>query len=82
MAEIKLKHCPFCGGEAKIRIMPIRAKVNELDNIEISVNCYECNIKKYRYLSEYDKTGVYSYINLKKAMEDVIVDWNRRSDNG
>ena len=82
MPEIKLKPCPFCGNEAITRIKPIRGAFSELDDIEVSVSCSECYVEKCRVLSECNDSGVFSFSDVGKTMENVIADWNRRVDDG
>lgn len=68
----QLKSCPFCGGEARTKVM-----IGQHDMIVIKVGCFDCDVWKYDGIKSGD-----SFKELNKAMQDVISKWNRRADNG
>ena len=70
MAE-NLKPCPFCGGEARTKVM-----IGQQDMIVIKVGCFDCEVWKYSKINSGD-----SIEKFNKAVQDVISKWNRRADN-
>lgn len=70
MAE-NLKPCPFCGGEARTKVM-----IGRHDMIVIKVGCFDCDAWKYDGIKSGD-----SFKELNKAMQDVISKWNRREND-
>ena len=68
MPEIKLKPCPFCGGEAGIA-----AKTFDVFNVGAYVFCDECGA---RTAIHYSHTGLY------RESEKMAADaWNKRIDD-
>lgn len=67
----QLKFCPFCGGEARTKVM-----IGQYDMIVIKVGCFDCDVWKRSKINSGD-----SIEKFDKAMQDVISKWNRRADN-
>ena len=67
MPEIKLKPCPFCGGEAEI----VEKAANFLTTTIVYVECKECYASPYIH----DKYSDYY------SKDWVIEQWNRRAEN-
>lgn len=74
MPEIKLKPCPFCGGEAIANISVIHGNV--VDTIGFDVFCPSCKVSQHSGIV----AGV-SFESLESAMNKAIEAWNRRSPN-
>ena len=66
MTDIKLKPCPFCGGEAKIR-----TKTFDIFNVAAYVYCTRCGAK----------TGLFEANVNRAAVEEAKELWNKRSDD-
>ena len=67
MSEIKLKPCPFCGGEAKVGV-----KTFDIFNVGAYVFCAECGA---RTTITHSNTGLY-----RKSEQLAIDAWNKRVD--
>ncbi len=74
MSEIKLKPCPFCGGDAVTKISALCG--NTYDDIRFMVCCPSCLIRQYR-----DLGGCDSFDKVEEAMDKAIEAWNRRAEN-
>ncbi len=71
---IKLKSCPFCGGEAVIE-KNHRAFINGVSTRVSFVHCKKCNARTGRFkLEDY---GCTSHSNT--AVKNAIEAWNKRS---
>ena len=68
----KLRKCPFCGGEARTKVM-----IGQHDMIVIKVGCFDCDVWKHSKINSGDNIERFN-----KAMQDVMSKWNRRADNG
>lgn len=67
----QLKSCPFCGGEARTKVM-----IGQHDMIVIKVGCFDCDVWKRSKINSGDNIERFN-----KAMQDVMSKWNRRADN-
>ena len=77
MNEIKLKPCPFCGGEATTRVVVIRSEIAGCtDDISFVVGCSTCHIGQRWDINDRD-----SFEDAKTAMQKAIEAWNRRAEN-
>lgn len=63
--ELKLKPCPFCGGEARLWVWS--------DGGGVCVRCSDC------YCQTDTKSDDAFLKHLKPAVERVIEEWNRRA---
>ena len=72
MPEIKLKPCPFCGGEAITDISVTRGNI--IDSIGFDVYCTSCKARQHSGIA----AGV-SFESLESAMNKTIEAWNRRT---
>lgn len=78
MAEIKLRPCPFCGGEAVFKIQKI-CSVSALLAAEIEVECSECKIRlpgRYYLFVNENENGEFSLTSDQQKAADA---WNRRT---
>lgn len=77
MSEIKLKPCPFCGGEAfsKMRIMREEPHIG-VDYVQLQIYCSKCNVGKVKPIDSGRTLD-----NLQTAMSDLIEKWNTRRDS-
>lgn len=86
MDEIKLKLCPFCGGEAAMIANTVCADAarGESRAWEFGIMCLDCNIslprRNYRLSVKLDKCG--EIVVLQDDREEAAALWNRRADNG
>lgn len=86
MDEIKLKPCPFCGGEAAMIANTgcIEAAHGEYRAWEFCVMCIGCNIslprRNYRLAVKLDKCG--EIVVMQDERKEAADLWNRRADNG
>ena len=83
MSEIKLKPCPFCGGEAEFVRKPVKANGGWCD--AVYVRCTACDARSNRVLysanihrndSEY--TEATEAWNTRKPMERIVEQINNR----
>lgn len=82
MTEIKLKPCPFCGGEAEIWEDTDTNEVQPLnEETTLSVWCsscycrpFWCRIQALRYRRDREEI-------LRNSKQKLIEEWNRRTDN-
>ena len=74
MAE--LKRCPFCGAlpVTEVRVTQMGGGT---DHVDFSVTCSECGTAKTVRLKI---AKAACFMDVDKAMEEVIEAWNRRSD--
>ena len=70
MAELKLKRCPFCGGEARIKVMDKPDIFNEYYWQTAFIVCGDCGCRT---------ASVDPAPNYKEELSEA---WNRRADNG
>lgn len=75
MSEMKLKPCPFCGGEAKTGVS-IANQSFDSDYVEFRVYCSKCHIDKHWVVDCYG-----TFEDAETAMRRVTEDWNTRGDN-
>lgn len=61
MSEVKLKPCPFCGGEATLR----KSEVTQLYH----VGCFECGCRQD---SSYKSESAIQAWNTRKPMDDIV----------
>lgn len=71
----KLKPCPFCGGEAVTVVRVVRSPAPFSDYVRLKVYCSKCKIEKY------DDIVDVNFEAAERAKQEVIEEWNRRSDN-
>jgi Lar family restriction alleviation protein len=75
----ELKPCPFCGGEAELKINRVYTSNG------ICVHCKECNA--HTKTTIYDCTYVFYhgqqnvFITKERAEQKAVLLWNRRADN-
>lgn len=68
--SIKLKPCPFCGGEAYARFEPENKEAFGYSSVE----CRKCGAVPYVH-------RVYYGLNKEDAIKGVVAAWNRRIEN-
>ena len=71
MPEIKLKPCPFCGGEAYYRT-PTHLKGTAFD--VAALECKQCGASPYA-------VEVYEFDTAENKRKAIAEFWNRRVDN-
>ena len=69
MSEIKLKPCPFCGGEAYFR-KPQKEKGGAF--VSVGVECKKCGAYPY-------STLCYEFLSESELQEAAAKSWNRRA---
>jgi Lar family restriction alleviation protein len=69
--SVKLKPCPFCGGEAMF-LTPVREPRTAFDRI--SVECKHCGAHPYTLL-------VYSFESIEEKQASIAEEWNRRAND-
>ena len=74
MSEMKLKPCPFCGGEAKTGVSTTRQPLGS-DYVEFRVYCPKCHIDKHRTVNCSN-----TFENVETAMRRATEDWNTSAD--
>ena len=77
MSEIKLLHCPFCGGEFE-EINNTSCKQG--DNWLWSTECMECGL----FIEDKDKENLIKRINTRKPMERILTrleEYNQSEDD-
>lgn len=72
--QIKLKPCPFCGGEAKI----IKTLPSAFDRGMVMVRCEECKARSLTSCVAYDLKA-HRERTEEEAIEYVTRAWNRRA---
>lgn len=72
MNEIKLKPCPFCGGEAKMKYRYSRQQQKVVRQAVVQCKRCGCRTVTYRQLA---------YQSWKKVEEQAEEAWNRREQN-
>ena len=70
----ELKRCPFCGNSPRTEVEVTQMGGGE-DHIDFSIHCTECKIRKTMRLKI---MGYCNFIDVEKAMCDVVRAWNRR----
>ena len=65
MSEIKLKRCPFCGGEAKLEIN------REMGGTQYQVLCTKCPTTVGRYWFWKKEDAINSW-NTRKPMQEIV----------
>ena len=73
----ELKPCPFCGGEANIRMM-------ERHNRRVWYGCCrKCNARTEGYCEPIDLDGYFNpYNEITKSVCSAAEEWNRRASDG
>lgn len=80
MSEIKLKPCPFCGGEAKFKTIS-NACGHQFVTIEFEISCEKCGVsfpKRYRIEIQLNECGS---ITMNDYRMEAAEAWNRRADD-
>ena len=79
MDEIKLKPCPFCGGEAKAEFAKAYFLKKEMHNRFVFVGCPQCGAATALF-NAYNRTGsnLINEANEKAAFMSAANAWNRR----
>ena len=72
MNNIKLKPCPFCGGNALSRIRIMRN--DPVDYVQLQIYCSKCNINRVKTIDNNRTLD-----NLQTVMGQLIDSWNTRS---
>ena len=72
-----LKRCPFCGGLAQTEVQIMSFGV-DFDRIAFSIVCDKCGTTKTASLYLRKKCN---FIDVEKAMSEVIKKWNTRAEN-
>ena len=86
MDEIKLKPCPFCGGEAAMiaNVGCADAASGDFRAWEFCVMCLGCNIslprRNYHLSVQLGKCG--EIVVAQDDRQEAADTWNRRADNG
>ena len=80
MKLTKLKPCPFCGGEARFRILS-NGYAGDDKNITFTAECPKCRISKGlgKNIVKYDED-----LNILYAIDErpnVIEEWNKRIED-
>lgn len=72
--NIDLKHCPFCGGTADIRlgVFPVSLSTNTLS---VCIECRSCLAKMSEIIHAYA-----SYNSLDGIAKELAKKWNRRCE--
>jgi hypothetical protein len=70
--EIKLKPCPFCGGEARLQ-------VTEKGVAVVCIRLSECGCRTDRYQDFNVVTGWDDWKKRRTAVENAVKAWNRRT---
>lgn len=84
MPGIKLKPCPFCGGEAELDVKCRNAHTSVRGwDFQVRVRCSECNAElpnRYKVELELNSSGdvVFTTDERQKAADD----WNTRANEG
>ena len=83
MTEIKLKPCPFCGGEAEF--FEENNGYHSRGNAEwtLGIRCTKCGIKSphiYRIDVILNKNAEFQFLLDERRV--AVDDWNRRAGNG
>lgn len=71
MDKIRLKRCPFCGGEALSQI-----SWESGGTLSLIVKCSQCHISKETVV----KLSGTDFNKLNMAMQNAADDWNKRAD--
>lgn len=81
MNEIKLKSCPFCGGEAVFAVRSNKSSNHDV-GFDFTILCSRCHTRlpdEYSLTAELDAQGyVITTSDGRKAAAEA---WNRRADN-
>ena len=77
MAE--LKRCPFCGRLPTTKAMVSGMGLEYGDVVDFEVVCPKCKTNKIARLII--KNGSGSFLEVEKAMETAIAEWNMRWDD-
>lgn len=72
-----LKWCPFCGGLAQTEVQ-IMSFGGDFDKIAFSIVCDKCGTTKTVILHLRKKCN---FLDVEKAMSEVIKKWNMRAEN-
>ena len=70
--EMKLKHCPFCGGEARLQ-------VTERGVAVVCIRLFECGCRTDYYQDFNVVTGWDDWKKRRTAVEKAVEAWNRRT---
>lgn len=73
---VELKLCPFCSSNVKTIVKADKLPGGE-NYIDFTITCLGCGIAKNVRM----KYGIHgaSFLNVEKAMDEVILAWNRRT---
>ena len=69
MSEIKILHCPFCGGEAELIGHYIKAGPN---NFQYFVRCKKCKVRPQPLYTFKKKEKAVEVWNTRKTMERIV----------
>lgn len=78
MSELKIKPCPFCGGEAFLK----EGKPTTFGTFEALVICKNCSASVIGVSRINFATHKFEENGYNLAKEQAIKAWNRRGDNG
>lgn len=74
----ELKSCPFCDGNPKTEVK-IARMVSDKNALDFTIACSECGVYKTVRLN-FANTAC--FLDVEKAMDEVVLAWNRRTNDG
>lgn len=70
----EIKRCPFCGSSPRTEVSVTKMGGTE-DHVDFSIHCTDCGVRKTVRLKI---VGYANFIDVDKAVSDVIKAWNQR----
>lgn len=75
---MKLKNCPFCGGEPEYGVETCETSKPNLEFTAV-VRCRRCGVSKTRSFKAASRLGLVPFASFYFTFEDVQTDWNKRA---